>query len=155
MTKLKLDIEQLHELYHKQKLTMEKIAEMYGCTKGAVWHRMKVMGISSRDLSESHYGQKAWNKGKKYRVGIRGGFSRTVSRRIAKELLPHKCSLCGAIKNLVAHHKDGNVHNNAVGNIQILCRSCHCKHHDTARFFLGCGNPSRRTKEQWLAQKRL
>lgn len=39
------------------------------------------------------------------------------------------CERCGAIKKTDVHHKDGNWRNNALDNLERLCRSCHVKHH--------------------------
>ena len=38
-----------------------------------------------------------------------------------------KCSICGATSNLRIHHKDGNRRNNSLGNLKVICESCHQK----------------------------
>ena len=58
-------------------------------------------------------------------------------RRLAYEHFPKLCSMCGATKNLYVHHKDQNRMNNKIENLIIVCRSCHCKIHDSARFMNG------------------
>ena len=35
------------------------------------------------------------------------------------------CELCGSLKNLQVHHKDKNLSNNTLENLQTLCASCH------------------------------
>jgi len=49
-----------------------------------------------------------------------------------------QCERCGKIGiknetsghwNLDIHHKDGNPLNNSLENLEVLCRSCHEKHH--------------------------
>lgn len=53
------------------------------------------------------------------------GHSRAV-RRFA--LADGPCTRCGAAAQ-VRHHRDGNPHNNAPANVELLCRACHMKHH--------------------------
>jgi 5-methylcytosine-specific restriction endonuclease McrA len=50
-------------------------------------------------------------------------------RRIAKENLIQKCSLCKKDKRLEVHHIDFNRKNNKLSNLTILCKSCHSKIH--------------------------
>lgn len=59
------------------------------------------------------------------------------------DILKHidKCEICNVsapiIKvhnhkhELLVHHKDGNQKNNSPDNLQVMCRSCHSKHHKT------------------------
>lgn len=53
-------------------------------------------------------------------VSERGGRARAL--RLYKNIGP--CVRCGAVK-AERHHKDGNTANNAVENIEALCRRCH------------------------------
>ena len=39
------------------------------------------------------------------------------------------CIICGSIKNVHVHHKDGDSRNYAVDNLEPLCASCHKKLH--------------------------
>lgn len=57
-----------------------------------------------------------------------------IFQRIAFDNYPHKCSLCGSTEFLCVHHKDRDRKNNTVDNLQILCKSCHQKVHDSGRF---------------------
>ena len=59
-----------------------------------------------------------------------GGTSFAFYDRIAKENLIQKCCLCGSIKFLLVHHKDGNRKNNNLDNLMVVCKSCHAKIHD-------------------------
>lgn len=49
----------------------------------------------------------------------------------AREIFPKLCNRCGNINNLVAHHIDHDRTNNNLSNFEILCRTCHMKHHKT------------------------
>ena len=44
------------------------------------------------------------------------------------------CERCGSDIHLLVHHKDKNRYNNALDNLETLCRRCHAIHHDSARF---------------------
>ena len=49
----------------------------------------------------------------------------------ANQILVHalggKCVTCGSTDNLELHHTDRDHKNNALQNIQLLCRKCHAK----------------------------
>lgn len=47
-----------------------------------------------------------------------------------------KCEICGSIKNLVVHHRDGNRQNNEDTNLQVLCKKCHQKEHHAVTYLL-------------------
>ena len=50
-------------------------------------------------------------------------------RKIAKQNLPIKCSMCSSKRFLNVHHKDHNRENNKLSNLTFLCRSCHNLEH--------------------------
>lgn len=58
-----------------------------------------------------------------------------------RTLADHKEEVkCGSTKNLGRHHMDGNHANNTIKNLEVLCATCHAKHHwdtDRARERLG------------------
>jgi len=49
--------------------------------------------------------------------------------REKKYLLPQKCERCGSTKSLRIHHKDGDITNNKLSNLEHICRSCHRREH--------------------------
>ena len=73
------------------------------------------------------------SNGKKQPIGINSPFFKNgtgLFRKLAKELLPIKCSLCESKKYLNVHHVDGNRENNNISNLIYLCRSCHNRAHN-------------------------
>ena len=52
-----------------------------------------------------------------------------------RESLKTSCEICGADENLLVHHLDCNHLNNAVSNLQTLCRGCHYKTHQEQGHF--------------------
>lgn len=95
-------------------------------------------------------GQIAWNKGltketdervRKYAKtnseSQKGNKNRFIDgiksyRKLVKQWgWDWKCKQCGSIKEkLSVHHKDKDHHNNTPENLEILCYSCHGKHHN-------------------------
>lgn len=47
----------------------------------------------------------------------------------AFKYLPAHCAICYGAKFLTVHHKDKNVKNNDLENLQIICRDCHNEIH--------------------------
>lgn len=43
----------------------------------------------------------------------------------AHATVKHACAICKKSRWLHVHHRDGNPFNNAIGNLQTLCVSCH------------------------------
>ena len=43
------------------------------------------------------------------------------------------CELCDSTKRLDIHHKDRNKKNQALSNLQVLCRRCHMREHAKAK----------------------
>lgn len=51
-------------------------------------------------------------------------------RKLALQNLPKRCAICKKKKiKLEVHHKDGNIKNNILSNLQLLCNPCHEKIH--------------------------
>ena len=49
----------------------------------------------------------------------------TYRRMLLARTSELKCSLCGSVEHLEAHHIDGNHHNNKIENLAWLCSNCH------------------------------
>ena len=79
-------------------------------------------------------GQIPWNKNKPH-LKIRQenhykwkGGSRSTAKRILerKKIDLTKCRICkDAKKRKIIHHHDGDIHNNILGNLAVLCDFCH------------------------------
>lgn len=67
----------------------------------------------------------------------KGFLSATASpSALRKRALPFRgdaCEVCGSMKNVGAHHVDGDLAHNTAENIQTLCGSCHMTLHNLAR----------------------
>lgn len=54
-------------------------------------------------------------------------------RKFVQRLLPFdshsRCVTCNRKKSLHRHHADGDITNNVLNNIVVLCRKCHIKEH--------------------------
>ncbi len=83
--------------------------------------------------------------------------SRDQYARRVRHLKKDHCEECGSSKNLHLHHRDRNWANNAVGNLQTLCATCHLKGHWARGDIMErmpkppcrvCGKSSYRHKEQ-------
>jgi hypothetical protein len=54
-----------------------------------------------------------------------GALTTAGHRARSRKLRGSSCEACGYTLDLHAHHKDGNIANNAPENIQTLCTYCH------------------------------
>ena len=70
-------------------------------------------------------GNQDGHKNHMYRTGI-GTYHKTAFTNKVNE-----CERCGSIENLLAHHRDEDRDNNELDNLEILCKGCHQKHHET------------------------
>lgn len=41
-----------------------------------------------------------------------------------------KCELCGSTKSIHVHHINGNIYDNSLSNLMIVCSKCHAKFHN-------------------------
>lgn len=68
-------------------------------------------------------GNQEENKNTQYKNGIGIYHKRAFSN---KSLI---CERCSSTEKLLVHHKDEDRDNNELQNLEILCKSCHQKHH--------------------------
>jgi hypothetical protein len=52
-------------------------------------------------------------------------------RKLALNNKENVCERCESIENLLVHHIDEDRSNNELHNLEILCKRCHQKHHET------------------------
>lgn len=65
---------------------------------------------------------------------FRGGTSFDYYRRRGLSRAQHRrCAKCGATKNLVVDHKNGNRRDGRDSNLRLLCRSCNAKNPNNKR----------------------
>jgi len=138
-TILKIPLSEGIKMYDAGK-TLREIAKEMGVVKTTVRRMFEKLAVPVRNNSESKTGRrikpftsehkanlsKSIFKGNE--VGVTAGNCRAWRMYEAKI-----CSHCGSTdtnnKNMCRHHIDGNTLNNALENIQILCRSCHHREH--------------------------
>lgn len=74
--------------------------------------------------------------------GIKDGLSRSTIERRTRRILSelgrdlHLCERCGYVdkfQELPRHHKDRNRTNNEVGNLEVICKTCHMMEHSLER----------------------
>lgn len=81
-------------------------------------------GITRQRVHQLISGYHRNNKGLK----DKGGWYRQIRNRIIQRD-GGRCQKCGATKNLVIHHLDGDDNNNAFPNLITLCNECHLTLH--------------------------
>ena len=107
---------------------------------GGNYHTLKKF-IQKHTINISHFTGQAWNKGKiigpkrsveDYLTNKHFIISFKLKNRLIKEgYFESKCYNCNLIEWLgqpipiELHHKDGNVENNLLENLTILCPNCH------------------------------
>jgi len=57
-------------------------------------------------------------------------YKRRKSSQYVKKVAGNRpCFMCGSDEDVTIHHEDGDIENNNLGNLVVLCRSCHDKEH--------------------------
>jgi len=98
-------------------------------TCGATFNRKrfgKVLEDSTRYISRKNCSQSCGN------TLLEPQDKTTFHLRAQKHRKP-SCEMCGSTKRLDVHHRDGNIKNNALENLQTLCHTCHMKWHWSLR----------------------
>lgn len=67
----------------------------------------------------------------------------TSRERARKVKQREACEKCNGTHRLHVHHRDENPMNNSEENLQVLCNSCHTKHHNPKGICTVCGMPQR------------
>lgn len=66
----------------------------------------------------------------------------SAAHSVARSLVPRgPCNRCGKPAALDVHHKDGDHLNNALTNLERICRSCHNREHRPKGSCTICGKP--------------
>lgn len=107
---------ELMQWYLIDKLSQAEIATLCAVTPSALQKILIRLGIPSRGR-----GRKGSENGR-----FIHGMESTLYRKMVDKT---HCARCGAIDNLCVHHVDCNHFNNDVGNLEVLCMSCHSSHH--------------------------
>jgi hypothetical protein len=123
--------ELLEQLYTQDRCSIQKISKKLGCSVGYVFSKLKLFDIPTNKYS------KAWNSGLTYHDDNRilAGKNHPRIKNIIyynsdfkhlkkKLLLNAKCQICGNKASLI-HHKNKNIMDNNLENLQPLCNSCH------------------------------
>jgi hypothetical protein len=63
----------------------------------------------------------------------------TAHYHARKMIEKESCAICGKQNHLDVHHEDGDFRNNAVNNLQVLCRGCHTHEHRKLKVCKVCG----------------
>lgn len=87
------------------------IGKLYGVSRQRVHQLISGYGRNLRNLQNS-----------------KNGWYRQIHDSVIKRD-ESKCQKCGATKDLLVHHIDGNVANNAFHNLITLCNNCHLDLH--------------------------
>lgn len=92
------------------------------------------------EIASIHAALKRSPKFNEYRRRAKDNYSFGGNREKALERDKYTCQRCGATEDLHVHHRDGNgvttpkeARNNALDNLQTLCRSCHTTVHQEER----------------------
>mgnify|MGYP000873039576 CR=1 FL=1 len=94
-------------------------------------HRRKISEALKQYANQPDAHLHDLHRGGQDHPGWRGGIQPRYYRRIAFEAHGQVCARCGAVppKRIVVHHRDEDRRNNDLSNLEVLCMTCHLKHH--------------------------
>lgn len=104
------------KLYETEDLSVHEVGERLGFSGRTVLRWLRLTGAAIRTSGRS--GTKNGRYVDGHSVVL---YEKLVQRQV--------CAVCGAEDKLVIHHKDGVHTNNVVENLEVLCVSCHARHH--------------------------
>jgi len=128
--------EELKRLYTQELKNQDELAELYGCSQATIHNRLIKLGIQLRSKATA---QRMRNQDPQKRNQGRPGESNPnykhggyIADRIYHQLIERRsCAECGSRQQLIVHHGNGNHEDNALGNLTVLCHSCHSRLHKT------------------------
>lgn len=86
-------------------------------------HCLKVGKFKSPGVGSG--GDQEGEKNPNYKTGI-GTYSKKAFKHYGRV-----CNRCGSVDKLLVHHQDENRENNSIENLEVLCKGCHQRHHET------------------------
>lgn len=103
--------------YKNAKYCSDKCRNAYITYKWAVKNKIKNPGVGSGGANA---------KGE-HDSSYKNGFGIFV--KVAFDNYPALCNRCESVRNLCVHHRNEDRKDNKISNLEILCKSCHQKHH--------------------------
>jgi 5-methylcytosine-specific restriction endonuclease McrA len=92
-------------------------------------HRAKIAAALRRYAQRPDSHLHAFHGAGEAHPNWQGGIKPEYYQRIAFAAHGRACQRCGSTRHLNVHHKDENRRNSKVGNLEVLCRSCHNREH--------------------------
>lgn len=108
--------DEMERLYVNGDLSQRDCAKIFGCSQTMFGRWLKMLDLPIKSCGR---------KGELHSQYIDGSEMRPYLKLIVKR----ECAKCKTTESLAVHHKDGDHYNNELGNLMILCRSCHTTHH--------------------------
>jgi DNA-binding XRE family transcriptional regulator len=128
-----LSPEKIHRLYHREGLTISKIADRLGVSSTTIFRRMEKHGIGRREwpsasgvpLSTDHEGYERWRHQYRHN-GQKCEETVSVHRLFAVSLF----GLSALKLDVVIHHENGIPWDNRESNIALMTRQGHSEYHN-------------------------